>query len=339
MIGRSVQIGGQKLSAAILPFAARSDVEEKPGLGSDIAGRLRAKMMPDARFSVGDPDDVAANISAIAGGSPAGSDRTGLRVGRLLGVSLVIRGTYQVKDDTLTLDARLLDVSAGKAAFTGPVTVSGDYPGGLAGCIEKLAVAIDTGLRSTATNADRPSLRALPPFLHRPTLEYKRVKRRSGEPVTAGKSVVSLYNHSPFDAEFDCRGADGLTYPVRRVAGRSSVDVTMPSKGDLLVVVSGRGGSKGVRYQFEEDYNAEIAYDAQAGVLAFENNSGVAINVVVTSGGASIGLSLDPGQKEELRVSPGQYTLVAKAAKVANRLERALDMQAGDVRTTTYAFD
>jgi TolB-like protein len=133
------------LSLAILPFHPSSSDPETAALGSGIADSLSNALKSIAGFTVTDMEVVSEAANRFS--QNLNKDDDALEMGRQLGVSILVTGSYQRFGNQIRIDVRLLSVDLNRPLPGEAIEVTAPYPDGYSTLLNQLAVEVTGALR------------------------------------------------------------------------------------------------------------------------------------------------------------------------------------------------
>lgn len=162
-----------QVSVGVLPFTNVLNDAELASLGGGISHSLTNALKSSAALTVADAEVVAEAARRPAAGGGARGDAGALELARLLGLRMVVVGSYQRVGRTLRAEAYVLSVDLDRPLSGPPLRVAQPYPDGYSDLLDQLAQGLvgalevpltpveSEGIRGAARGAPRPRAQAL----------------------------------------------------------------------------------------------------------------------------------------------------------------------------------
>jgi TolB-like protein len=154
------QVGSTRVAArpnvvavaiGVLPFKNALGDAELEALGGGISDSITNALKSSASLTVADTEMVEEAARRAAEGGGVGGDRRALNVARLLGLRMIITGSYQRVGQQLRVEARVLSVDLDRPLSGPPINITQPYPGGYSELLNRLARALTNTMQVTLT--------------------------------------------------------------------------------------------------------------------------------------------------------------------------------------------
>lgn len=156
------------VGVGILPFKNSLGDAELQALGGGISDSLTNALKSSASLTVADTETVGEAARRVAEGGSAGGDAGALNVARLLGLRMIVVGSYQRVGRELRVDARVLSVDLNRPLSGPPINATQPYPDGYSELLNQLAQALTNAmqipLRPDESADMEGALRGVPPL-------------------------------------------------------------------------------------------------------------------------------------------------------------------------------
>lgn len=204
------------VAVGVLPFKNALGDAELDALGGGIADSLTNALKSSASLTVADTEMVgeAARRAAEEGG--AGGDAGALSLARLLGLRMIVVGSYQRVGRDLRVEARVLSVDLNRPLSGPPIYVTRPYPDGYSELLNQLAHALTNAMQVPLTpdeSADiKGALRGVPPLRAQELYDLGLADMRAGTKAGLESAVRQFTQAVDLDPNF------ALAYAARAAA-------------------------------------------------------------------------------------------------------------------------
>ena len=148
------------INLAVIPFRQTVGSAETANLGQGIADSLTNALKSVSTLAVADVDALYKASTDEHLGDIATKDEDAIRLGRELGLAMLVVGSYQSVGDQLIIEARILNVAENGVLPNSAVSLNGRFPSDYPSMLTQLNSKILAALRIQPTLAETRNLRA-----------------------------------------------------------------------------------------------------------------------------------------------------------------------------------